>query len=144
MPKSLLNLANELEAKADDIKEQGSQLAVKVAMTIIVDLAYRTPVDTSRAISNWQVTLGAPPTGSIQAHYLGRLGSTYSASASETVSLAKLILKTKKPNQAIYISNNLPYIRKLNEGSSQQAPAGFVERAILLGRKQLSNAKVGK
>lgn len=144
MPKSLIDLAEELEAKASEIEEQGSDLAVKVAMTIIGDLAYRTPVDTSTAISNWQVTLGFPAKGSIPAHYLGRLGSTYSASASETVSLAKLILKPKKAGQYIYISNNLPYIRKLNEGSSQQAPAGFVERAVLLGRKQVSIAKVGK
>ena len=137
MPISLLELAERLEARIKEIDEQGSDVAVKVALTIITDLAYRTPVDTSRAISNWQVTLGAPAIGNIAPHYAGRLGSTYSASASETVSLAKLILKSKKPGQAIYITNSLPYIRRLNEGSSQQAPAGFVERAILLGRKQI-------
>ncbi len=29
------------------------------------------------------------------------------------------------------VSNNVPYIKELNDGSSQQAPAHFVELAIL-------------
>lgn len=33
-------------------------------------------------------------------------------------------------DKTIFISNNLPYIRRLNEGHSQQAPAGFVEDSI--------------
>jgi len=138
MPRTLIELAESLEVKVREIEKSGVDIAVKVAMTIIGDLAYRTPVDTSRAISNWRVSLGSPVKDSIVPHYPGRQGSTYSASAAETVSLAKLILKSKKPGQLIYISNNLPYIRKLNEGSSTQAPAGFVERAILLGRKLIT------
>ena len=30
----------------------------------------------------------------------------------------------------IYLANNLPYIRKLEEGSSQQAPAGMVALSV--------------
>jgi|ERR1044072_121137 hypothetical protein len=142
MARTLIDLAEVLETKAKELDKNVSDIAVRVALTIIYELAYRTPVDTSQAISNWQVTLGAPASNTILPHYPGKFGSTYSASAAETVSIARLVLKTKKPGQAIFISNNLPYIKKLNDGSSTQAPAGFIERAILLGRKQLSNAKV--
>jgi hypothetical protein len=34
----------------------------------------------------------------------------------------------------VWLSNNVPYIRQLNAGSSQQAPAMFVEKAAEVGR----------
>uniref|UniRef100_A0AAU7YTK6 Tail completion protein n=1 Tax=Stenotrophomonas phage vB_SmaS_QH3 TaxID=3229738 RepID=A0AAU7YTK6_9CAUD len=142
MAKSLLDLANSLERKAKAIEEAASQTAVDTALAIVGDLAYKTPVDTSQALSNWQVTLDSPATGSISPHYPGLQGSTQRASAAETLNLAKAVLKTKKPGQAIYITNNLPYIKRLNDGYSAQAPAGFVERAVLIGRKMLSKFKI--
>jgi len=30
-----------------------------------------------------------------------------------------------------YITNGVPYIKKLNEGSSKQAPARFIENTVL-------------
>ena len=29
-----------------------------------------------------------------------------------------------------FISNNVPYIRRLNDGHSKQAPVGFIQRAV--------------
>lgn len=142
MAKSLLDLANSLERKAKAIDNAASQTAVDTALAIVGDLAYKTPVDTSQALSNWQVTLDTPATGNISPHYPGLQGSTQRASAAETLNLAKAVLKTKKPGQAIYITNNLPYIKRLNDGYSAQAPAGFVERAVLIGRKMLSKFKI--
>lgn len=135
MQKSLLDLADFLNKKANEIAKAASDLATGTALTIVGDLAIKTPVDTSKAISNWQVALGNPPAGTISPHYPGSDGSTFSASAGETLAKAKLVLRTKKPGDSIYITNNLPYIKKLNDGSSKQEPAGFAERAILLGRK---------
>ena len=37
----------------------------------------------------------------------------------------------------VNITNNVPYIRRLNEGSSSQAPAAFVQSAIA---RALNNA----
>ena len=39
------------------------------------------------------------------------------------------LIYEKKDNVA-YITNNVPYINKLNDGHSSQAPAHFVEAAI--------------
>ncbi len=71
MAKSLLDLANSLERKATAIEEAASQTAVDAALTIVGDLAYKTPVDTSQALSNWQVTLDAPANGKIGPHFPG-------------------------------------------------------------------------
>lgn len=142
MAKNLLDLANSLERKAKAISEAASQTAIDVALTIVGDLAYKTPVDTSQALSNWIVTLGTPATNRVGPHYLGSQGSSQRSSAAETISRAKAVLAEKNPGQAIFITNNLPYIKRLNDGYSAQAPAGFVERAVLIGRKMLAKFKI--
>lgn len=142
MANDLLSLANSLEKKIKAIETAASKSAADMALTIVGDLAYKTPVDTSQALSDWQVTLGEPAAGKIGAHFPGTKGSTRNASAAETINLAKAVLAKKKPGQPIYITNNQPYIRRLNDGYSQQAPAGFVERAVLIGRKMAAKFKI--
>ena len=142
MAKNLQDLAASLEKKAAAIEKAASQNAVDKALVIVGDLAFKTPVDTSKALSNWIVTIGSPATYEISPHYPGKYASTYRASAAETIAAAKRVLAGKKPGQAIYITNNLPYIRRLNDGYSKQQPSGFVERAVLLGRKTRSKFKI--
>ena len=142
MAKGLLDLATSLERKAKAIDEAASKLAVDTALTIVGDLAYKTPVDTSQALSNWQVSLGSPVDSKIPPYYPGEGGSTRNSSAQSTIDAAKNALKQKRPGVTIYISNVLPYIRRLNDGYSKQAPAGFVERAVLIGRKMRKNFKI--
>lgn len=142
MTGTLLDLANSLAKRRKVIGTAGNEAAKKVALTIIGDLAYKTPVDTSQAISNWVVTLGRKNSGTIKPHFPGISGSSYRASAAETIARAKLAIQSKKPGQVIWITNNLPYIRRLNEGYSAQQPAGFVERAIVLGRRVIANFRI--
>lgn len=142
--RTLLDLANMLERIPDKIEKEASNVAVRVALTIVNDLVYVTPVDTSQAISNWQVELNSPVDSKISPHFPGLLGSTANASAVAAYQLAKSILETKKPGEKIYISNVLPYINKLNDGSSTQQARGFVQRAVLLGRLQVEKLKVLK
>lgn len=133
--RTLLDLANDLEKVGGEIEERASDLAIRVGTAVVTDLAFVTPVDESTALSNWLVSLDTPARREIDAHYPGQFGSTFGPSSQQTIAEAKAVLANKRPGQAIYISNNVPYIRDLNNGSSRQAPAGFVERAELLGRK---------
>lgn len=141
MARTLLDLANDVDKMADQISQAASDQAVKVALTIVGDLAYKTPVDTSEALSNWVVSIGEGVgdivSGPIAPHFPGKQGSTYKQSAAETVSKAKAKLATKKPGESIWITNSAKHIKYLNDGSSAQQPAGFVERAILIGRKMI-------
>lgn len=135
MARTLKDLAKEMRAAAKAVDKDASDAACEVAMAIVTDLAHRTPVDTSKALSNWRVSLGQPGALAVPPHVPGQHGSTQDASAAATIAAAKAVLANKKPGQVIWISNVLPYIRRLNDGYSKQAPAGFVERAILIGRK---------
>ena len=142
MAKGLLDLAASMEKKARAVEEAACKLAVETAQTIVGDLTFKTPVDTSQALSNWIVTLDSPSTQTVKPHFTGEGGSTQRASAAETINQARAILAKKKPGRKIYITNNLPYIRRLNDGYSKQAPAGFVERSVLIGRKMRRNFKL--
>lgn len=144
MARTLLDLANDVDKLADKIGQAASDHAVATALTIVGDLVYHTPVDTSQALSNWDVTVGAPADDPHGPYVAGKHGSTQRASAAAALAQAKDTLKNKKPGQSIFIANNLPYIRRLNDGYSAQVPAGFVERAVLLGRKMKAKFKFRK
>jgi len=134
LPRTLNDLANSLDEKTKEVKQVASDAAKKVALMALTRLVETTPVDTSTALSNWQISIGYPATSFIDAYAPGYLGYTASASARQAISVGKQNLEAKKPGQTIYLSNNAPYIRDLNSGSSKQAPAGFVEATILVVR----------
>lgn len=141
MARGLLDLANDMYRLADRVDDVASEAAVEVTRAIIKYLAYHTPVDTSQALSNWQVSFNAPIQREITPHYSGVAGSTQGASAEETIRLANEILRNKVPGATIYIVNRLPYIQRLEDGYSLQAPAGFMAGAMLMGRITLREFK---
>lgn len=144
MARNLLDLAKDMEKVNAKVSQAASDHAVKIATTIVGDLVYHTPVDTSQALSNWDVTLGTRADFKHGPHFPGQAGSTQRQSAAETLRLAKQVLQNKKPGQSIFITNNQPYIRRLNDGTHSQQPGGFLERALLLGRKIKAQFKLGK
>lgn len=142
MAGNLLDLANRLEKRKAEIETAASDAAVFIALTAVGELAFTTPVDSSKALSSWIVTLDAPSDIVGKAHFPGSQGSTRNASAQETIALAKAALANKKPGQKIYITNSQPYIRRLNNGYSAQQAAGFVERCLLKARKAAQRYKL--
>lgn len=135
--KTLLDLATQMKAAKARVRALGNEGAIKVATAIVTDLISVTPVDSSQALSNWQLSLNVPVGSRIDAYFTGVHGSTQELSGASALAKARSILATKKPGQVIFISNVLPYIQRLNEGYSGQAPAGYVERSVLIGRAAL-------
>lgn len=129
--KSLLDLAKAMDKLQGEVKAAANEAAVFIAQSVVEELARKTPVDTSTALSSWVVSIKYPTEYRPGAHFYGSLGSTYTASVRATIDAARNILSHKHPGQSIWISNNEPYIDDLNNGSSKQAPAGYVDRAIL-------------
>lgn len=139
---TLKELAAKMEAKAAGLEQKASDIAVDAAIKVVTHLAFNTPADRSEALSNWQISLGTPVATNdrLDPYFVGTEGSTKQASAKETVNQAVDVLATKDPGEAIFISNVRPdynYIIKLNDGSSDQHPGGFVETAALIGRKHV-------
>jgi hypothetical protein len=108
-------------------------VARRIALGVFSDLLFRTPVDTGRARSNWKISVGSPDFSVLEA-----LGSAADSTLLQ-VATAEQVLYRFRGNQVIYITNGLPYIERLNEGWSQQAPAGFVEAAVYLNVRPIIN-----
>lgn len=102
-------------ARIDSVR-QG--VTIKLFGAVIRD----TPVDSGRARANWQLTEGAPATGTVETTAPGKQGLT--------VNEAQQIAKTTG-DTSLYLSNNLPYIQGLEEGTSKKAPEGMVRRNVV-------------
>lgn len=141
---NLHDLSEKFERRADEVERLASKRAALISKSVIANLVRNTPVDTSRAISNWMTSINKPTLGAaIEPHVFGIQGSSWSASASTTLNLAFSIIDFKKPNQSVYISNNTEYIMELETGSSTQAPAGFVEISILNAMLEFKDKPLG-
>ncbi len=142
MTRSLLDLAERMDEIRLKLPERASKAAVKLAQTILYDLTFTTPVDTSQALSNWQVRINAPIQTAIPPYFPGLRGSTQKVSAQAANQEGLLILNTKRPGEKIVISNVVPYIVRLNDGHSKQQPPGFVQRSIQVGRMTVRKFKL--
>lgn len=143
MVRTLNDLAARLDRIADKVEKAPNELKKKVARRVVAQLVSVTPVDTSRALSNWIATNGSPANFSVLAYSVGSAGSTRGASMSAAIAAALKEIDAAAPSVPIFLTNNLRYIRRLNDGYSKQAPAGFVERAALIGRKTVESFKLG-
>jgi hypothetical protein len=112
-----------------------SKIAVKLTLDIAAELKKTTPVDTGWARANWVPEIGQrPPATNFEGNKPSAAevsGQIATRSAKETALLSYDISRGD-----IFLSNNVPYIERLNAGSSTQQPAGFVNRAII---KALNN-----
>lgn len=128
-------------AKADEVNNVGNEAKKTVAKAIVHYLVNITPVDTSQALSNWQARNDFPVAFPIKPYFAGAQGSTKSASAREAYDEAVKIIDLALPGEPIYLSNVLPYIQRLDDGSSTQHPGGFVSASLIVGRVALRNFK---
>jgi hypothetical protein len=115
------------------VGENSSRLVRKVALSIDSTVVHGTPVDTGRARANWFAELGAPHKGTTE---------QVSPSGAEAIAAAAVVIDQYKSGQTIHLTNNLAYITRLNDGWSAQAPAGFVQTAILNGIGQVPGVKL--
>lgn len=84
----------------------------KLLVDIDGSLVAKSPVDTGRFRANWMIGNGA-----IDSQTFERFDAPNNAIRINTININ---------GQIIYITNSLPYARRLENGYSQQAPAGFV------------------
>ena len=139
---NLLALAKRMETAAAEVAEIGASRKVEVATIMLEYLTDQTPVDTSKAISEWQIGMGRPVNSEVEAYAKGKRGSTKSVSRAAAIHVGKEKLLAAKPGQPVYLSNLAGYIGFLNRGSSSQHPGGFVEAAILIAKRTHSAVRL--
>lgn len=138
----LRDFSKRIKVIANTVSENADQLTRKVALAVDATVVMATPVDTGRARSNWQVALDAPASGVIDAYSPGTEQSTAGPNARAALDQGKDVIGQYRKGNEIHITNNLPYIGKLNEGHSAQAGANFVEKAVHVGINAVRNVKI--
>lgn len=93
----------------------------KICYDLVTGIILKTPVDTGRARANWFTSIGSPSVS---------VTASTDPSGSSSISSA-LGAISKATGNVLWITNNLPYIYRLEfEGWSKQAPAGMVRVTI--------------
>lgn len=113
-----------LSKAGNTVAANADRLVRRCALATDAAVVIATPVDTGRARSNWQVELGQPASGVLE---------STDKSGQGAISQGKEAIAKYKSGTSVNITNNLPYIERLNDGWSAQAPAGFVEKAVQIG-----------
>lgn len=120
--------------------EQGIESAIaSLGVNITAELIERTPVDLGWARANWVPSVGQPFLGNADdIDEAARRAAVPAQSARQQTATAALFAYQVERGP-LFISNNVPYIVALNEGSSDQAPSGFVQESILAGIRSLDS-----
>lgn len=111
----------------EQMEEHTQKVMIGITLEIHAVLTEDTPLDTGWARANWVPAVGRPGASSSEQE-----GNTAGAQAKAMAGLAS-VAGYKIRRGKIHVTNNVPYIQVLNSGSSQQAPADFVPRAIEKG-----------
>jgi len=122
-----------------DLPKAASDIAKDVAKAVLEAIVRNMPVDTSLAVSNWQVAYDNPNFTNLPPHVPGKGGSTRAASSAETLTVGNIIIQGKRYGVPLHISNGLDYIQDINIQSSMP---GFVKKGIDAGQNELAKAKL--
>lgn len=90
-----------------------------MAAQIDRELINETPKDTVQAAGNWTVSVVSPNDVAPDTKSTG-----------VAISTGQEKINSLKKKQRLFIQNMTPYIQRLDEGHSLQAPSGFVQRII--------------
>ena len=121
------------------IEKAMRQLTLRVWQTLTVE----TPVLTGFARAGWTPAEGSPklgessPASTVQALAKAQAAALFAKNSQAAVAISKGYRLRTGP---VFIVNNVKYLRKLNEGSSAQAPAHFVETAVKQGLRATQKA----
>ena len=120
-------IADQVEGNVEDAVRRAALAADRTAVLA-------TPVDTGRARGNWRVGVGVPDVTANEDTDQGGGGAISRGRA--------VIAGWREGRGPIFISNSVPYIIPLDQGSSAQAPSGMSALAIQAARATLTRGNI--
>ena len=118
--------ADDVKRFALDVRGQNDKVVRTATLELFSGIIKSTPVDTGRARGNWQTSVGQPQGGTLERTGMEAALAEVQATVPEGA------------GQLVYLSNNLPYIERLENGWSQQAPIGMVRINVDRVRQMLA------
>lgn len=125
-----MSFSSDIEKIAKKLNQSIESTVRATALELFGSIIVGTPVLTGRAKGNWQTSINEPITSVID-----RAGDT------EAIAELKNVAGGSIAGKILWLSNNLPYIRRLEfDGHSSQAPAGMVRINVARIKSIVSNA----
>lgn len=114
-----------------DIPDRGSLLLKRIAFEAFTRIIQRTPVDTGRLRGNWQASVNAPKNNIVERD--DKAGFVTLADGLDSLS-------DIKAGTVVWITNNLPYAERIENGhGANNVPGQMVGRTL----KELSKLDFG-
>lgn len=114
-----------INVRAEEALRSSQLFLMEIVTGVGRALVQNTPVRTGQARGNYLAAINSPRHDMI-------LGGTSSEQEAFNRSI-RPILGLIKPDDTIFIRNNLWYIGDLNRGKSPQAPPGFLQKSVASG-----------
>lgn len=135
----LTTFSRRIRVTAQCVSTNTDKLVRRVVLAVDQAVVLATPVDTGRARANWRPSIGSMITDSLPEPSSPGEGVRSAIAAAESVASQ---YKGGLRSPTVHITNNLPYIKPLNDGSSKQAPKNFVSTAITVAVKAIKSARI--
>lgn len=129
MAQNAFQFALSLERLANELTDETMQLVTrKLALQALSGVVLKSPVDTGRFRGNWNVSIDTADRS---------ISDTTDKGGSATIAKGSAVINAVPPYRVIWLSNNLPYARRLETGWSKQAPAGVLALTLAELESQL-------
>ena len=127
-----MSFAKDLDKISLNLKGYAEEMVRGTLFALSSRIIKESPVDTGRFRGNWQASVNTPKKGKLQ-----RKDKSGAASINEVSS----IVMSLDMGQTFYLTNNLPYARRLEYGYSKQAPSGMLRINVMRVQSELEKAR---
>tara|TARA_R110002167_G_scaffold331123_1_gene537840 strand:+ start:235 stop:678 length:444 start_codon:yes stop_codon:yes gene_type:complete len=129
--KKLEKASVEVPKKVNKIKQGAAKVGVRKAI-------YKTRVDTSKARSNWQISIGVEESTKKEAWFKGKGGSTRGPSSDAAYRFAVWDIGKSKAGESIFITNPQDYVANYIEPLDWMTKQARIEIEASLIKKSKS------
>jgi hypothetical protein len=127
-----MSFAKDLDKISLNLKGYAEEMVRGTLFALSSRIIKESPVNTGRFRGNWQASLNAPKQGKMQ-----RLDKSGAGAINDMSS----VVMGLNMGQTFYLTNNLPYARRLEYGYSKQAPSGMLRINVMRVQSELEKAR---
>lgn len=128
MANSLESFKGDLAKFAEAVDKTKAEATRMIVLELHEEFTIGNPVDTGYSRANWNVTIAAPSTTPRGARPAKGAAKGEQPLAFPAVDLS--IVKAIDGKEKVFVTNPVDYVRFLEDGSSEQAPSGFIAIGI--------------
>lgn len=110
------SFTQQLKTFATKTQTKETKVVRRAAIDVLGRLTLRSPVDTGRFRGNWVAGIDS----------VGVSDDVEDKTGASTMQKGEATIMQVEAGKSVFLTNNLPYAKILEQGSSAQAPAGMV------------------